>query len=78
MDDKEILYSMLEREVYNLIHSFVPGLSGFSGVITKKLISLIDSYVAAFLDDEQKLDTVQLEAFAKDEVMDKISSFKKK
>lgn len=76
--DKEILYSMLNREIQNLV-SGVPMLGMFGGVIGNYIIKLIDPYVSAFMEQEgQSLNTEQLGAFAAQEVEDKIKLFKER
>lgn len=76
--DKEVLYSMLRREVDNLIGG-MPLLSAFGGTITSNLIKWIDPYVSAFIDEDTKqLDVDQLGDFASEEVDEKIKSFKER
>lgn len=76
--DKEILYSMLNREIQNLV-SGVPMLGMFGGLISNYVIKLIDPYVSAFMEQGDKsLNTEQLSAFASQEVEDKIKLFKEK
>ena len=55
--DKEILYNMISREVYNLIGNISPALRVFSDVISKYLIMYIDPYVDAFFMGTETLNT---------------------
>lgn len=75
--DKEILYSMLEREIIN-ITSRHPMTAMFSSSIVNYVLNAIDPYVNAFLSQppEQKLDADQLSEFATQEIEEKITKFK--
>lgn len=77
MTDKEVLYSMLEREIRNLT-SRNPMTAMFSGTIVNYVLNFIDPYVNAFLSEPPaaKLDADQLSQFATEEVQDKILKFK--
>jgi hypothetical protein len=76
ISDKELLYSMLKREVANLTQG-VPFASAFHGSISNYLINLIDPYVSAFIEGGE-LDSEQLSEFASEEVNSKIMQFKKR
>lgn len=77
VSDKDILYSMLKREVDNLLQG-VPIFSAFGGTISSYLIKLVDPYVTAFMVDENTLDDEQLGEFASEEINNKIAEFKKR
>jgi hypothetical protein len=77
ISEKEIFYSMLAREVDNLLCG-IPFFSSFSPTITSFLCKWLDPYVSAFLDNEQHLDSKQLAAFASEEALDKINRFKER
>lgn len=74
--DKEVLYSIIDREIQNLI-SGVPMIGMFGGLISNYVIKFIDPYVTAFMEGKA-LNTEQLSAFASQEIEDKIKSFKNK
>ena len=73
--DKEILYSMIEREVGNALRG-VPIFAPFGGTINSFIIRMIDPYVSAFVGADEELDSEQLGAFASEEAIDKINEFK--
>lgn len=77
ISEKDMLYSMLEREISNLL-SGVPIFAAFEGVISSFVIQLIDPYVSAFVGNDNKLDTEQLSAFVSEEALNKINNFKMK
>ena len=73
--DKEILYSMIEREIGNALRG-VPVFAPFGGTINSFIIRMIDPYVSAFVDADEGLDSEQLSVFASEEAIDKINEFK--
>lgn len=73
--DKEILYNMISREVYNLIGNISPALRVFSDVISKYLIMYIDPYVDAFFMGTETLNTDVAKEYINKEVNDKLSAF---
>ena len=75
--EKDILYSMLRREISNLL-SGVPIFAAFEGTISSFIIQLVDPYVSAFITDDNKIDTEQLSAFVSEEALNKINNFKDK
>jgi hypothetical protein len=52
MNDKELLYQMLQREIINILEGVAPQFKMFSGVATNYVIELIDPYVTAFLSPD--------------------------
>lgn len=75
MNDKEILYSMLDRYVDNLLLKN-PSLSLLASPIKKWLFSFIEPYVNLFMEDDRfQIDMAS--GFAKQELTDKINIFKK-
>lgn len=75
MNDKEILYSVLDRYIDNLLVSS-PALNVLSGPIKRFVFNYIDPYVNLFLEN----DTLQVDmasGFIKKELTDKIADFKK-
>jgi hypothetical protein len=52
MNDKELLYQMLQREIINILEGVAPQFKMFSGVVTNYVIELIDPYVTAFLSPD--------------------------
>lgn len=80
-DDKELLYSMVRREIANYLGRCCPALSPFSNVVANKLIAFADPYITAFMEWDRQpptLNTEQLSAFAQDEVNNKIRNFKER
>lgn len=76
MSEKEIFYSILGREIDNLLGGS-PSSSFLSGVVKKWIFNYIEPYVNLFMDG----DTVQADmatAFVKEEMNAKIDNFKKK
>lgn len=76
MSEKEIFYSILGREIDNLLGGS-PSSSFLSGVVKKWIFNYIDPYLNLFMDG----DTVQADiatAFVKEEMNAKIDNFKKK
>ena len=77
ISDKDILYSMLEREVNNLLQG-VPIFSAFGSTINSYIIKWIDPYVSAFINSDNELESEQLGEFTKEEINNKIEDFKKR
>lgn len=75
MTDKDILYTVLSREVDNILSNFAPTLRMFSDNITMKIIRYIDPYVDKFLTPAQSIDTDMAKAFIDKEVKDRMESF---
>lgn len=72
--DREILYSMLDREVENLLR-VNPVLSVFSGTIKSYLHNFLDPYLNFFMDgDDLQVDMAT--TFMKQEMISKMESFK--
>lgn len=75
MTDKDIFYSMLSREIDNLL-STTPSISFLGGAIKNWVFKYIDPYVDLFMEG----DTFQADvatAFVKEEMSSKIENFKK-
>ena len=75
MNEKEILYNMIAREVDNFLGQTAPSLKVFSNIVSRYVISYIDPYVDAFFMGTDKLNTTAAKAYINKEVNDKISSF---
>lgn len=76
MNDKEIFYSVLGREIDNLL-SFNPATAMLSGVVKNWVFKYIDPYVSLFIEGE-RLNTKMATSFVKEEISAKIDNFKKR
>jgi hypothetical protein len=77
ISDKDILYSMVRREISNLLQG-IPIFSAFEGTISSFVIQWIDPYISAFIGDDNQINTEQLSAFVSEEVTNKINEFKER
>ena len=77
ISDKEILYSMIRREISNFLHG-IPIFSAFEGTISSFVIQWIDPYISAFIGDDNRINTEQLSAFVSEEMTNKINNFKER
>ena len=77
ISDKDILYSMVRREISNLLQG-IPIFSAFEGTISSFVIQWIDPYISAFIGDDNQINTEQLSAFVSEEVTNKIKNFKER
>lgn len=77
MDDKQIFYSILSREIDNLIGSINPTLGFLSNGIKNYVINFIDPYVNLFLEGKN-LNVDMASSFLEEEVKNKINCFKEK
>lgn len=77
ISDKEILYSMITREISNMLRG-IPIFSAFEGTICSFVIQWIDPYISAFIDDDNQINTEQLSAFVSEEMTNKIKNFKER
>ena len=77
ISDKDILYSMVKREISNMLQG-IPIFSAFEGTISSVVIQWIDSYISAFIDDDNQINTEQLSAFVSEEMKNKINNFKER
>ena len=77
ISDKDILYSMVRREISNLLQG-IPIFSAFEGTISSFVIQWINPYISAFIGDDNQINTEQLSAFVSDEVTNKIKNFKER
>ena len=75
MNDKQILYNMIERYIDNILLRN-PSLNMFSGPIKKWVINYIDPYVNLFIEDDA-LQVDMAGSFVEQELTDKIDIFKK-
>ena len=76
MTEKEVFYSILEREIDNLL-CINPSLAFFSRPIKNWVLEYIDPYVSLFMEGD-KLRTDMATSYIKEEVSNKINNFKKK
>jgi hypothetical protein len=77
ISDKDILYSMVKREISNMLQG-IPIFSAFEGTISSVVIQWIDPYISAFIDDDNQINTEQLSAFVSEEMKNKINNFKER
>ena len=77
ISDKDILYSMVRREISNLLQG-IPIFSAFEGTISSFVIQWMDPYISAFIGDDNQINTEQLSAFVSEEVTNKIKDFKER
>lgn len=77
ISDKDILYSMVRREISNLLQG-IPIFSAFEGTISSFVIQWMDPYISAFIGDDNQINTEQLSAFVSEEVTNKIKNFKER
>ena len=77
ISDKDILYSMVRREISNLLQG-IPIFSAFEGTISSFVIQWMDPYITAFIGDDNQINTEQLSAFVSEEVTNKIKDFKER
>jgi hypothetical protein len=81
MEDKKILYQMVERYIDNIMAKGNPMFALFSQPIKKWIFNFIDPYVNAFLVSSEEgfeINTQAASAFVKSEISDKIEDFMKK
>lgn len=77
ISDKDILYSMVRREISNLLQG-VPLFSAFEGTISSFVIQWMDPYISAFIGDDNRINTEQLSTFVSEEMTNKINEFKER
>lgn len=75
MTDKELLYQILSRDVDNILGQYVPQMRIFSGTISRYMMNLIDPYVDAFLQDDDRMNSQAATAFMKQKASAEIQSF---
>lgn len=78
MNDKELLYQIIEREVSNFLGSLNPTFRLFSNSATKYIITIIDPYVSAFMNADGEINTNAASGFITEEVNEKVAKFMKK
>ena len=76
MDDKQILYNIIDRYLDNILAHY-PSLNMLGGPIKKWVFNYIDPYVNLFMENEE-LQIDMASGFIKEELTDKIDIFKKK
>lgn len=74
--DKEILYSMLDREIDNLL-GYNSVLSVFSGTVKNYVHSFLEPYLNFFMEGEE-LQVNLASSFVEEEFHNKLENFKKK
>lgn len=75
MNDRELFYSILGREIDNFL-SINPSFAFLSSGIKRYIFNLIDPYVSLFIEDKElKIDMAG--TFVKNELSNKIDNFKK-
>lgn len=75
MNDKEIFYSILSREIDNLM-GVNPAMGFLSGPVKNWLFRYIDPYINLFLGTDDKLQVDVASAYIKEEISAKIDKFK--
>jgi hypothetical protein len=79
MNEKEIIFQMLGREIDNIVAQFGPMASMFSGSIKKFIFEFLDPYLDAFMNPKtEKINTEAVKEFTKQEVSSKVNDFMKK
>lgn len=78
LNDKNILYQMLGREVGNILASINPSFRMFTNVATNYIINIIDPYVEAFLSNGSEINTKAAGTFIKEEINQKVDEFMKR
>lgn len=76
MSEKEIFYSILSREIDNLL-GLTPASAFIGNIVKKWIFNYIDPYVNLFMEGET-MDEDMAAAFVKEEMSSKIENFKKK
>lgn len=76
MTEKDILYSILGREIDNLLAK-TPSASFLSGIVKNWVFKYIDPYVNLFMEGEA-LQEEMAAAFVQEEMSSKIENFKKR
>lgn len=75
MDEKEIIYQFLSREIDNIIYAVCPGLNVLAAPLKKYLFAYIDPYIDLFFNDDNMLNTQIVKEYAIKETSDKIKEF---
>ena len=75
MNEKEILFQMLDRYINNLVVQFVPSFSAFSPAISRFVKNAIEPYVDAFMMGTNSINTEAAGEFLKTEMNEKIDTF---
>lgn len=76
MNDKEILYQMIKRNIDNILGQYVPSLKIFSNTISNYTINFLDPYISAFMEPgTNEFNAEAAGEYLKDETTKKIESF---
>ena len=75
MSDKDILYSMINREVDNLIGLIIPSMRMFAPYVSRYITHYIDPYVDIFLMGTDSLNTEAAKGYINQEVNEKLENF---
>ena len=75
MNDKEILYQFLSREIDNIIGNLFPVLNMFQAPIKNYIFNFIDPYVDLFYMGGERINTDAIKSYATQEVTTKINEF---
>lgn len=79
MDEKQLLYQIISREIGNLLGSINPSFKFFAPMIMNYLEQLTSQYLDKFISpDDDKLNAKAVASFAKQETNKKIDEFLKK
>lgn len=78
MNEKELLYQVLNREISNILGRMNPAFRMFSSTIATYIINFLDPYVDAFTSPEGDINTKAAKGFIKEEVNAKVEAFMKK
>lgn len=76
MSDRDVFYSILGREIDNLM-CVNPTLSFLSGPVKNWIFRYIDPYIALFMGEDDALQVDVAAAYVKEEMAAKIDKFKK-
>jgi hypothetical protein len=78
MNEKEILYQILSREISNILVGINPTFGMFTNVATNYVINMIDPYVDAFLSKGSGINTQAAGSFIKEEINNRVDKFMQK
>lgn len=75
MNEKDLFYQVLSREVSNFLGSINPAFRMFSSTVTNYLINFIEPYVNAFTNIDGEINTKAASKFVEQEVSEKVKAF---
>ena len=79
MDDKELIYQFVGREVGNVLAAINPSLRMFTPMLMNTIKLYVDPYLDMFISpDTSKLNTKAAEGFLKEETGKRIEDFLKR